>query len=116
MEDAKPIEDSEEESKFSGALSRFGKAVRKVVKGALETEAGVYVELILAGGVSKEGQTSAALVPPCETTTFIASTKFGAAAKFLGLTLASPSTTKAIVKRHHIEPAIQRCKDVAEGK
>lgn len=116
MEDMAPIEESEESSKFSRALSKFGKAVRKVVKGALETEAGVYVELILAGGVTKEGATSAALVPPCETTTLIVSTKFGADVTFLGLSLASPSTTKEILKRHRIDPAIQRCKDVAEGK
>lgn len=112
IEDMKPIEESEQGSKFSRALSKFGNVVKKAVKGALETEAGVYVELILAGGVTKEGATSSMLVPPCETTTFIASTKFGADVKFLGLSLASPSTTKEIMRRHHIDPAIQRCKDV----
>ncbi len=107
------IEGSGQESNFSKFLTKVGKTVRKGVQKLLENEAGVYVEFIVSTGLSKESNAEPGVIP-CTNTTLVFSYKYGAELKMIGVTLAEPNSGVQMLKKlHHIDPPIQRCKDIA---
>ena len=83
-------------------------AIKKSAVGKLlQNEAGVSVQMILAGGTVYSGPM---VMLPCEKTDLVLSLKFGADATFLGVSVASPSKTVKLQEWHHINPAIEHCK------